>query len=190
MSLSPAETASPPGPPLADGEFFGQHAQAHDGQLKAYLRASFPGVRDVEDVVQESYLRFWRARPSQPVRSLKALLFTIGRRIALDVIRRQRRSPISAVGDPAALDVIEERPGIRETLAAEERLALLSDAVATLPPRCRDVIILCKIHGLSHREAAARLGISEKTVDEQVLRGVKRLGAELRRRGTDFSRAT
>lgn len=42
--------------------WFTEHVHPHDAQLKAYLRGAFPAVRDVEDVVQESYLRVWRVR--------------------------------------------------------------------------------------------------------------------------------
>ena len=52
----------------------------HDDHLKAYLRTSFPTVRDVDDIVQESYLRIWRRQSIQPVRTAKAFLFTIARR--------------------------------------------------------------------------------------------------------------
>ena len=45
--------------------------------------------------------------------------------------------------------------------------------------------MLCKLQGLTHREAAARLGLAEKTVDEHLLRGLRRLGAALRARGLD-----
>jgi DNA-directed RNA polymerase specialized sigma24 family protein len=47
------------------------------------------------------------------------------------------------------------------------------------------VVVLCKFDGLSHGAAAERLGISKRTVDEHVRRGMKRLGNELRQRGMD-----
>lgn len=53
---------------------------AHDEQLKSYLRLAFPTVRDVDDIVQESYLRTWRRQSSQPIRAAKAFLFTVARR--------------------------------------------------------------------------------------------------------------
>ena len=68
-------------------------------QLKAYLRGSFPSVRDVEDVAQESYLRVWKAYATRPIRSAKALFYTVARRVALNVVRSQRRSPVIFVTD-------------------------------------------------------------------------------------------
>jgi RNA polymerase sigma-70 factor (ECF subfamily) len=60
---------------------------------------------------------------------------------------------------------------------------LLVQALATLPPRCREVTVLRKLKGIPQREVAARLGIAEKTVEEQVARGVRRCEAWLRKQG-------
>lgn len=165
--------------------WFTEEIQAHESSLRSYLHGSFPGVRDVDDVVQESYLRIFRTRAAEPIQSAKAFLFRVARNIALDLLRRNKNSPINTVGDLSALPVIEDRRGVVDTVSIDEKLGLLADAMAVLPPRCREVIMLCKIRGLTHREAAARLGISERTVDEQVFRGFKRLDEELRKRGVN-----
>ena len=68
---------------------------------------------DVDDVVQESYLRVWKARTTRPIESAKAFLFTVARRLALDFVRRKRRSPFLAVKDSEALFVLKERKGVR-----------------------------------------------------------------------------
>jgi len=81
----------------------------HDSSLKAYLRGSFPSVRDIDDVVQESYLRVWKARASQPIKSAKGFLFTVARRLALDLIRRERRSPLVAVTDLDRLFILDQQ---------------------------------------------------------------------------------
>ena len=163
--------------------WFANEVQTHESSLRSYLHGSFPRIRDVDDVVQESYLRIWRTGAVEPIRSAKAFLFRVARNIALDRVRRNLNSPITAVGDLSTLPVIEERRGVVEALSIEEKLGSLAEAIATLPPRCREIIMLCKLKGLTHREAAAQLRISERTVDEQVLRGLKRLDEELRKRG-------
>jgi RNA polymerase sigma-70 factor (ECF subfamily) len=166
-----------------ESRWFAEEVRTHEPLLRSYLRGSFPAVRDVDDVVQESYLRIFRTRAAEPVRSAKAFLFRVARNIALDFVRRKRNCPIDAVGDLAALPVLEERRSVIEAISVEERLDVLAEAIAALPPRCREVIMLCKIKGLTRREAAERLGLSEKTVDEHVFRGFQRLDAELRKRG-------
>jgi RNA polymerase sigma-70 factor (ECF subfamily) len=164
-------------------KWFADEVRPHDRALRGYLRQSFPGVRDVEDVVQESYLRLWRTRTVQPIRSVRAFLFTVARRLALNVVDRQKNAATMSVGDLAALPVLDHGPGTAELVSREETFAALVEALASLPPRCREITILRKLRGIPQREVATRLGLSEKTVEEQVARGVRRCEAFLRRRG-------
>jgi len=171
-------------PPHTDqARWFTAEVAPHDAHLKAYVRGAFPAVRDVEDVVQESYLRVWKAQAAGSVVCARAFLFRVARNLALDLVRRERRSPIEQVGDLAALRVVDDRPGAAETVETRDRFALLDDALAALSPRHRQIVILCKLQSKSHREVAAQLGLSEKTVTEHVYRAVQRLGEELQRRG-------
>lgn len=160
-----------------------EEVHPHDSSLKAYLRGSFPAVHDVEDVVQESYVRVWKARAAQPIRCAKGFLFQVARRLALDVLRHGRASPIDAGRDLARLSVITHEPTGAETAALAERKRLLIAAVVALPHRCREIVILRKLEGVPQKEVAARLGISERTVENLVSRGVKRCEVYLRRHG-------
>ena len=180
-------TSSPELTPASEpgaARWFVDHVHVHDSALKSYLRQSFPDARhEVDDVVQESYLRIWKARAGQPLESAKAFLFKVARHVALDLLRRSHVSPIESVGDLGALSVIEARPGVAESVSMDEKVRLLVQGLATLPPRGREVMMLRKFKGLSQKEVAAQLGISEKTVDAHLCRGMKRLGAHLRERG-------
>lgn len=185
LVVSPPPIASHSASAAADNaaRWFAEQVHPHDAQLKAYLRSSFPAVRDVEDVVQESYLRILRSRAAQPIHSAKAFLFKVARHVALNLVDRQRASPVIVVGDLSGLPVLDDRPGVVETVGKNEKLRVLVQALANLPPRCREIIILRKLKGVPQKDVAARLGIAEKTVEEQVARGVKRCEDYLRRRG-------
>jgi RNA polymerase sigma-70 factor (ECF subfamily) len=185
LFVSPPPTASEPSSSTAEttARWFVEEVHPHDAQLKAYLRHSFPSVHDIDDVVQESYLRIWRSRAAQPIQSARAFLFKVARHVALNLVDRQRASPVIVVGDLAALPVLEERPGVAETVGKNEKIQLLVQALATLPPRCREITILRKLKGVPQKIIAAQLGIAEKTVEEQVARGVRRCEDYLRRRG-------
>lgn len=172
-----------PPPDSKQSRWFAEEIHPHEAILRGYLRGAFPAVRDIDDVVQESYLRVWKAASVRRVESAKAFLFRVARNIALDLMRRHRSSPVTTVGDLTLLPVIAEKPAPAGAAGLEERITLLVEAMEELPPRSREVMILCKLHSLSYREAAARLGISEKTVGEHLYRGMKRLGEGLQRRG-------
>lgn len=183
--MKPALSDSAPAAGQADpARWFAEHIQAHDGALKSYLRHAFPAAREeVDDVVQESYFRIWKARAGRPLHSARAFLFTVARHVALDFLRRRRISPVSAVGDLAALPVLEVNHDSAKGASMAEKIALLEAGLAALPPRGREVVLLRKFEGLSQKEVAERLGISEKTVDEHLYRGLRRLGAFLRAKG-------
>lgn len=155
--------------------WFAQEVHAHEGQLKAYLRGSFPSVHDVDDVVQESYLRVWKSRAARPIRSARAFLFQVARRLAIDVLRRRKTSRIDAVCDLAALPVLVDGPDAADAICQNEELRLLAQAIHALPARCREVMILRKIEGLPQKEIAVRLGITEGTVQIHVGRGLRHL---------------
>lgn len=188
-SVSLPPTSSPKAPTSEQARWFVEEIHAHDSSLKSYLRVSFPDVRDVEDIVQESYARIWTYRATEPVRSAKAFLFKIAQRIALDVLRRQRRSPVSSVGNLDQLDVFDEGAAVHDALGRTEKIRLLIEAIDALPRRCREVVIQRKLKLLPQREVAERLGISEKGVEIQLSRGLERCREFLRDRGvTNFFR--
>jgi RNA polymerase sigma-70 factor (ECF subfamily) len=182
MSPPPSHDA----PTLASPEqtrWFTEKVHPHEGSLRSYLRGAFPSVGDVDDVVQESYLRTFRARTTQPIRCARAFLFTVARRLALDTLRHDRASPIERVDRIDALPVIDERCNVAEDVGRRERISLLGDAISDLPARCREVFILHKIKGLSRKETAAQLGLAERSVEIQTANAVRRCAAYLRRRG-------
>jgi RNA polymerase sigma factor (sigma-70 family) len=174
-------------PALRESKWFAQELQPHESSLRSYLHAVFPKVGDVDDVVQESYLRILRARAAQPIRSARAFLFTVARRLALDKLRHERASPLQAVTHLEMLRVIDDGADVAAKVVDRERLALLADAIASLPARCRDVFIFHKIKGHSRRETAAQLGLAEKTVEVQTANAMRRCGEYLRRHGEGVS---
>ncbi len=185
--MSPPTSAPhlpPAGAASADhAKWFTAEVHVHDGQLKAYLRGSFPAVRDVDDVVQESYLRFWKARAAKPIQSAKAFLFQVARNLALDVIRKHRRSPLDEGRESVASRVLDSSPDAAEKLIASDTLDHLADAIAALPERCREAVVLHKLHGIPQRELAGRLGVSERTIEKHCRVGLRRCEAHLAARG-------
>lgn len=157
-----------------DIRWFTEKLQPHEALLRSYLRGAFPAVRDVDDVVQESFLRIWRVRDQQPIRSTKAFLFAVARRLAVDWLRRGRTSLIEPVPDLARLEVYDEGSNAAEIASLREEFSLLAEAIAALPSRCRTILIMRKFQHLPQKEVARRLGISEETVQEQVYRGMRR----------------
>jgi len=178
VSPPPPTTDAPPSEHQA---WFEREVHPHGGSLKAYLHKAYPAVRDVDDVVQESFLRIWRARMKGGILCGRAFLFTIARRLAIDLLRRDRRSPFLPVKDLAGLFVEDSAPDVCRLADAAAQTRLLVAAIETLPARCREIFVLTHVEGLSHREVAARLGLAESTVSVQAARGLRRCEEFVRR---------
>lgn len=163
--------------------WFAAEVQPHEPSLRSYLRAVFPSLPDIDDLVQESYARLLRAKDAGRVSYAKAFLFTTARNAALDFFRRRRVVEIDAAGDLRDLAVIEERPDIGDALNKQQELEMLAAAVRTLPDRCRQVLTLRLLYGHSHKEIAAELRISEHTVKAQLAKGMRRCADYFAERG-------
>jgi RNA polymerase sigma factor (sigma-70 family) len=158
-------------------KWFDEEVHPHDAQLKAYLRNAFPSLRDVNDITQESYLRVWKARAAHPIESAKAFLFTVARRLAIKTARKNRDAPVEFVGDFSALRLMDDRRNPAEAFSYKEKVELLAEALALLPARCREIVILRKLRCLPQKEVADQLGLSERTVENQLARGIRRCEA-------------
>jgi RNA polymerase sigma factor (sigma-70 family) len=147
----------------------------HERALRGYLSRFFKNVADIEDVVQETYARLLALSDpaSNAVRNWHAFLFTTARNVALDRIRRSRVVSLDALAEMGSADVLDQAPGADEALNARQELALLLETIASLPNRCRETLTLRKLYGLSQREIAQRLEITESTVEKHVAYGVR-----------------
>ena len=127
-------------------------------------------VDDVEDVVQDCFVRLLESG-SDP-QNARAWLYAAVRNRCIDLLRRQQDVvvPLAQGQDVAADEELRER---------SQREARLWEAVDALPPRQREVLLLAKRDGLTYRDIALRLGISEKTVEHQLSRALRKLRERL-----------
>lgn len=183
ISADPSEQYHPR-PDHADAvHTFMDDVLVHREALAGWLRARFPTISDTENLVQESVSRVWRAVSESPIRSPRALLFATAHNLAVDHVRRDRVARIEAIDAMPDLPVLEDGPDPAEAAARLQEIELLTDAVRALPDRCRQVLTLRKIYGLSQKQIAAQLGIAEHTVEAQVANGMRRVTQYLMRLG-------
>ncbi len=130
-------------------------------------------LTDPDDVVQETYIRIIRARESINIRSPKSLLFVTARNVAIDIFRRRKAFPTEGLANMECIPVVvEEESSATDSVSHEQKLQLLEEAIKSLPERCRTVIMLRKIEGLSYEQISTKLGISHNTISAHITVGV------------------
>lgn len=155
-------------------QWFSEQIQPHEPLLRAWLRSRFAARIDVDDIVQEAFVRVLQARQHGTLRAAKPFLFATARNLALDRLRRHEVTRTESLGEIEDINVIDEGDSIPEVVAHNQELALLSEAIQSLPDRCRQILTLRKLYGLSQREIAERLGITESTVSNQITIGIEK----------------
>ena len=153
---------------LSEDQWFDENLRPHELTLRGWLRSRLPASLDVEDVLQEAYVRVLKARRKGMVRSPKAFLFTTARNLAIDLSRRHsflKTIPYLEDEDISVLDVDE---GAFECLAKSQELELLTDAIQALPKSCRRIFTLRKVYNMPQTEIAEELGLSIHTVSNQL----------------------
>ena len=151
--------------------------------LQKYLRKFTAGAEDVEDLVQEAYVRVCALPPAQVVESPRALLFRIARNLAVDRARQKATRATDDVADFEPLNVSSEEAEPDEQVDLRRRFESFCAVVDSLPPLCRRVFVLRKVYQLSHAEIAQVLGLSHSTIEKHVAKGLLRCRDRLRSLG-------
>ena len=158
-----------------EDRWFEEQVLPHEAMLRAWLRGHFAKAGDVDDIVQEAYVRVLAARSSREITSPRAFLFATARNLALGRLRHLKVEADFALAEAAAPDVSDAGADVAQAVARAQELELLTQAIQSLPTRCRQVITLRRIYGLPQKEVAARLGIAEHTVEAQATIGLRKL---------------
>lgn len=166
----------------ANARWFTEEVLPHEPPLRSYLRQSLPTLADVDDLVQECFMRILRVHREGLVRSPKPLLFAIARNAVRDFIRARAQVKTISITENAGMSVLEDGTDVVEQVCRRQELLLLREAIDALPPRCRQVLLLRKIKGYSQKEIALCLGIAEHTVEALAAKGTRRCADYLRER--------
>lgn len=156
-----------------DSEVLGFLLKETWAPLVLYLLTFLDSVEAAEDAAQEAFVRLWEHRDQWESGSARAVVFRIGRNVALDLRRRAevRRRWSRDHRDDAA----PSPPTPEEVLAGKELLLWFREALESLPPRRREVFELIRLRGLSHRETAEVMDVSYRTVANHLRMAMKEM---------------
>jgi RNA polymerase sigma factor (sigma-70 family) len=143
--------------------------------LMRFLRRNWRNGSEVADLRQELYVNLYDAGREALPSQTRAFVFRAARNLLINRALRGQVVSIELVADLEALNVADATAGPERQVAARDELRRLQIGLDRLPPRCREVVVLRRIEGLSQREVASKLGVGEDTVEKQMLYGMRAL---------------
>ena len=143
--------------------------------LTSYLRRNWRVAEDVFELRQDIYEHsLIGARRELPLNT-RAYVYTVARNLLINHAKRARIVPIETIADlddaHRDIDMFEAE----RVLTARDELRHAKAGIDKLPVKCREVILLQKVEGLTDREAAERLGVTVETIRRQIKLGMKAL---------------
>lgn len=162
----------------------------HEPALRVWLRRKSVSGLEVDDIVQETYTRLSTIESVSGIRDPKTYFFQTAHSIIVNHVRRSRIVPILAVGHLEPFEMAAEQADPETQVADHQELQRLAEAIAKLPGKIRDVFILRRVHDLTQRQVAQRLGLSENTVEKHMSKGFTLMASLFERGGNPPSRAS
>lgn len=143
--------------------------------LTRFIRRNWRNPDDVADLRQEVYARICASAREQLPTQAKPFLFATARNHLINCAKRSQIVSIEYVADLETLPIGVDHLTPDRHVAARDQLRRATAGLERLPPRCREVVRLRKIEGLSTREAAERLGVGIDTIEKQLVHGMRAL---------------
>ena len=121
-----------------------------------------------EDLVQDLWLKLQvSSSANAEIRNPMGYLFRAAANAAFDWHRREA-APANDLAGEAGVCIADEAPSPECEAQGRQAGALIQAAIAQLPPKCREAFLLCRVEGLTMREAGRRMGVSERTVENHL----------------------
>jgi RNA polymerase sigma factor (sigma-70 family) len=153
--------------------------------LTRFLQRNRCSPAEIADLCQEAYARIYEAAHRERPALVKPFLFQVARNLMIDRLRKQSVVSLETMADFEWMNIPDDKPSSERQVAARQEIRLLQAALDDLPPRCRQIVLMLRVDGLSQKEVARQLGITVETVETQIAKGLRLLAQALGgRRGT------
>lgn len=149
-------------------------------KIKGFALKIVPAQIDPEEIVQEVFVRVWLKKEAiDPEKDFQSYLFSIAKHLVLDHLKSAVNRKLYFVGEHFQQDLLEE-DGLDASIS-EETEEKLQKLINEIPERRREIFRLSRFEGLSYKQIAERLNISENTVDSQLRNALAFLRKEFRK---------
>lgn len=167
---------------LKDGDSFAFEVlfYKYRNKIKGFAKKMVPSQIDPEEIVQEVFVRVWIKKESiNPDKDFQSYLFSIAKHLILDHLKSAVNRKLYFVGEHFQHDLLAE-VGLDTTIPEDAEEKLLS-LIEQIPQRRREIFCLNRFEGLSYKQIATRLNITENTVDSQIRNALAFLRKEFRK---------
>jgi len=164
-------------------QWLARHVLPHEAALRGWLRQKYMLGIEVDDIVQETYAILAGLETVENIRNPRSYAFQTAHSLILAHLRRSKIVSIRSASDFELSGALADVPSPEQVAQDRDELAQVARVLADLPPKVREVFLMRRVEGLSQREIAARLGITENSVEKRVSQGIRVLMAAFRRGG-------
>ena len=140
--------------------------------LKYFISGYVVNSQDVEDVCQETFLRTYKSSLQKEVLKPKSFMFRVAKNLIVSDFRKASIQLSEYVEDIDLVDNHIELDSLECNALAQEKLGVMCEAIAGLPNKCRQVVVMRKVYGLSTKDIAKRMNISTITVSNYITKGM------------------
>jgi RNA polymerase sigma-70 factor (ECF subfamily) len=146
-----------------------------EGALTRFIRRNWKVADDVVELRQEVYELTLKGARNELPRYARQYVFTVARNLLINRARRGTIVSFDLVADLEQIDRAVDLFAAERLLTARDELRRAQAGMDALPPRCREVVRLRKVEGLTTRETAERLGVGRAAVEQQLTLGMRAL---------------
>ena len=159
---------------------------SNESALRRYISRMVYRPEDIDDMVQETFLRAYNATSTREIEHPKAYLFRVAKSVAARELRKKANQVTDFMAEASAEAVgIDSSP--EQQVEADQKIRLYCDAIADLPPQCRRIFLMRKYQAMSHRDIAKALNITVGAVEKQISRGIRRCAIYLDNKETPLA---
>ena len=163
-----------PLPSGADSQDMGYlYGEIHKSLMR-FASRYFRCPQEIEDVVQDAFVRVIEAQHKRDIESPKAYLYRTTRNLALNQLDRSAFKLTDALNDMILGSEAMQTLSLEDQFETQQKFELFCRAVRQLPLKCQRVYILRRVYGFSQVEVAERMGISVKTVEAHLTKAIIR----------------
>lgn len=149
-------------------------------QVRASLKASGAALDEIDDLIQDAYCKFAALASVEQVDNPAAYFMQMVKNLRRDRLRRDKVIQFEEFTENSAPFVNTDGTNLEAEIGARHELRMVDAVLESLPPRCRTIFTLKRIEGLSQKQVALKLGVTETIVENDVRKAVRALQAALR----------